>query len=184
MNFTRETFLVEHWIAEACELGEAPELIERIELEWSSRLTVALGKASRLTWKVKLARKAWPLISFEERRETVFHEVAHLIALHEGGLKAWCHGPTWRRVMAKIGYPRAEQYHTLTEQLSTIQRKKVRVIARCRCDSGGEVSGVRRADGAHLITKATATKITSGRSVYRCRFCGCPIVPSDEIVRV
>jgi predicted SprT family Zn-dependent metalloprotease len=184
MKFSRETFLVEQWIAEACELGEAPELIERIELEWSRRLVLTLGKANRLNWTIKLAEKAWFLISLDERRETVFHEVAHLIALHEGGLKAWDHGPTWRRIMAKIGYPRANACHDLIEQLSTIRRKNVRVIARCQCDSAGEVFGVRRADGTHLITRSMEAKIKANPSICRCRFCRCAIVPTGEIVRV
>jgi predicted SprT family Zn-dependent metalloprotease len=133
MNYEKEKFLIEDKIYDLCEKADCVHLATKINVTWSKHMIVTLGKTSRITWNISLSYKAWPLISYRERDETIVHETAHLIAYHIGGIGAWNHGDLWRSIMAQFGYEDAQQYHNLDAALTSIRRKRVQYIADCDC---------------------------------------------------
>jgi predicted SprT family Zn-dependent metalloprotease len=165
-----EIFIIESQIIEACELAGHADEYDKIGVRWSKRAVTTIGLASRITYEIVLAEKAWPLLSLEDRRETVFHEVAHLIAYKEQGIKAWGHTPAWRNVMCRMGYPDADRCHYPSAALEAIRRPLVRFIAMCKC-------------GDHLITTNRMKRIINGIS-YSCRYCNEQLIITDRVVKV
>jgi len=181
MNLDLETMFAETQVIEACELANHPELANRISITWSKRAITRLGLASRATYIITLALKSWPLLPFEERRETVFHETAHLIAFFEGGLEAWGHTEKWKEVMRRIGYKNPNRCHNVTSELAPIRKKVRRVVARCLC-SYSIPGGTHRAhNGDHYITQYKADRIRNG-AAYVCRSCETELKLTDKVV--
>lgn len=179
-----EELLVEVQVREACELAGHPELASEIVIVWSSRLTRTLGKASCLTSEITLAAKAWPLLDAEERRDTVFHEVAHLVAFHEVGAKGWGHGSKWRRVMRRIGAsPKRYAAAAAARAIAPIRRKVTRCIASCRCIESRHIPRARAANGYHLVTPRTGAKIRTGAR-FICQQCGTALELTGGEVKV
>lgn len=183
MNAAAEDLLVQVQIREACELAGHPELADRIELRWSRRMSSTLGKANRTTFEITLASRAWALISVEERRDTVFHEVAHLVAFLEVGIEGWGHGLPWRCVMRRIGAkPERCADREVARAVASLRRKVARHVASCAC-TRGEASRFRLEDGSHLLTLPMARKLGAGRSIT-CRDCRHSLELSGHTVKV
>jgi SprT-like family protein len=103
------------WIAkkivkEALEIGGFPaEIADRVRLESNSRFSRRMGGA-RCTSRgqtlaggtVRLSSHAlWRRATPEKRRNTVIHELAHVLAEHER--PGTHHGELWKRIMRRLG---------------------------------------------------------------------------------
>lgn len=53
-------------------------------------------------YTTKLADGTYLIVTSTESDETIYHEVAHVITFEEKAL----HGPSWKMVITKMGYPR------------------------------------------------------------------------------
>lgn len=123
------------WIAkkivkEALEIGGFPaEIADRVSLESNSRFSGRMGDA-RCTSRgqplaggiVRLSSHAlWRRATPEKRRNTVVHELAHVLAEHEApGTK---HGWLWKSIMARMGET-PKRCHTVNRD--GIRRKRRR----------------------------------------------------------
>ncbi len=182
-----ESFLIEQWVEEACDLAGCAALADDIEIRWNRRMTTCLGRASRADYHIDLALKAWPLLEEDQRKETVFHEVAHLIAFYRHGLDGWGHYWQFYQAMSDIGYPNANRCHNLRAALKPLERKLSRVIAYCSCMSASDEAveaKVRLADGAHLFTLQKAKKSRAGTHSFTCRQCGDEISVTTQKIKV
>lgn len=92
--------LVSRWGA----LWEVPDLGERVEIRFSSRFRTSLGRCAPASGEIRLA--AFLLEGSRELlREVLCHEAAHL-AVHERYRRPKRpHGPEWRALMERAGYP-------------------------------------------------------------------------------
>lgn len=183
MNLELETIFAEEFVVEACNLASVDHLADLISIDWSNRATTRLGLATRTTFTITLAQKAWLLISEKERRETVFHEVAHLIAYYEGGIASWGHTPEWRAVMARIGYPEASRGHMVTTALAPLRRRVRRAVAGCSCTYAIPGGTHRSYNGDHFLTLNKATRIKQGET-FICRSCGDILELTGQVITI
>jgi SprT protein len=150
-------------IESACHACGAPELCGRIRVTWSGRFNARMGDArwdkGRGVGLIRLSRPLWPRASAEERRETVIHEACHVIADYRYGGKQG-HGPRWRQMMARCGYPAPQRCHSVDRDavLARRQRRRVEVRGRCGCAEGVVLGPVQ------------ARRLRAGAE-YRCRTC-------------
>jgi predicted SprT family Zn-dependent metalloprotease len=115
---------VRDWIRFACDCNGCPALADRIDIEWSNRMTRAMGRIGRngyedvggRRWKMKLSVGLFGNASSEERYNTIIHETCH--AIDDYINCGWCselegHGEPWRRIMRKCGIEPA-RYHRVS----------------------------------------------------------------------
>ena len=163
-------------------LGRA-DLIAHLMIEWSTRFTCAMGKACYLNVteligprlhksdrkyvvdgkvaRVRLSAILWPCATKEEQRETVIHEVCHLVTMHEAALQGrrspQAHGYEWKATILRAGV-RPSTYHNVDRTGLKGSRKSTKTeTAHCKCRG-------------HEITKSMASKIAKGVP-YLCRSC-------------
>ena len=130
---------VREWVAIACAVCEVPELAGRIDLAWNRRFTARLGdalwSAGRGRGLVRLSVPLWSKAGRAEQEEAVVHEVCHLVAASRFG-PGQGHGPRWRALMARCGYPEARRCHTVDRAAILARRAARRVRALCGCPGG------------------------------------------------
>lgn len=136
-----------------------------------ARFGVICYRDPRLTFSRPLFAATTP----EERVETVHHEVAHLVVFYEllaiAGPASWssflkrdgAHGPRWRTVMARFGYPHAKACHEV--HLPRVPRAGD-VSMSCACPAGGTAAGGARGTRTYVVGLQRAA-----RGVLSCRIC-------------
>jgi predicted SprT family Zn-dependent metalloprotease len=120
---------------------------------WNQRFLRLFGRAHISAAHVELSNKIWPLASVEERKETIYHEVAHIAAwqiFQERG-----HGAKWKQCMSAVGYKDAERCHNVDVSKLLMHRRHP-VFCDCR---------------VHLVTKNALNQMRAGRSKFRCIKC-------------
>jgi predicted SprT family Zn-dependent metalloprotease len=75
-----------------------------IDVVPNARLRKTLGRLVGRPWRIELGPRA--LVSSKALREVVTHEAAHA-ATRDGAEHQPPHGPQWRALMARAGYPKA-----------------------------------------------------------------------------
>jgi len=71
----------------------------------TARLSKTLGRLVSRPWRIELGPRA--LVSSKTLQEVVTHEAAHA-ATRDGAEHQAPHGPQWRALMARAGYPKAK----------------------------------------------------------------------------
>lgn len=95
------------------EFPEYRERLLRMNVELSSRMTSAAGKASYRTNTIKISTVFFRREeNLPHLQNTVTHEVAHLLAGHGAG-----HGPIWRAIHRKLGGT-GERCHSMSNGLA------------------------------------------------------------------
>ena len=106
MNNAEDRHGIKGWIWFACERNGVEELAQTIIVEWNKRFTRRLGDAYYNPFayraRIRLSIPLWPRASAEDRRETVIHEVCHVIAKYKFGLFVADHGSEWKEGYAEL----------------------------------------------------------------------------------
>lgn len=95
---------INEWIADAFTKMGSPELIGKVPWEWNPLLTRVMGRAwgSR---KMDFSPELFGRATEEERKETVYHECAHIVDHHQGTyVQGKAHGESFKRIMRRAGY--------------------------------------------------------------------------------
>lgn len=74
---------------------------------WSTRYTAKIGSANLNGWRIKLSVPLMKRASIEERKNTIAHEVCHLLAMRRARqrcVRLPPHGDLWRTLMRRAGY--------------------------------------------------------------------------------
>lgn len=134
------------------------ELVGKVWWMWNGRFTATIADALFPEMRIRLSMKAWPLMSTSSRRETIDHEVCHLIDAY---LIGYMPGPdphteTWAELMRQLGYSAVSDSIGVEGFDRIAACKKVR--AYCGCE-------------ARYIPVQMAGRIRNGAS-FKCRFCG------------
>lgn len=151
----------------------ARELLSTVRVVWRDfdrRLgdaRVVLSPSGGYIGQLRFSKQAWPLLTFEEQREVVIHEVCHLVDI---GL-AWAsnkrpgppHGDDWRWLMRVAGYPNAAARH----HRAVLPNTRRRFAANCECRT-------------HMLTSIRAARIKRGRK-YVCLKCRKNLTLSDGV---
>lgn len=161
------------------------DLIQMLWIDWSSDFTSRMGDAmyAKKTDRVRrcfeqyrdddgnivtirFSIPLWHRASEEERRETVIHEVCHLVTNHEAHLEGRkvkkSHGPEWKATMLRAGV-NPKRCHNV--QASGLGQKKIP----CTCGCGD-----------HFLTPLKAGRILLGTATYSCRICKEQILVDGE----
>jgi predicted SprT family Zn-dependent metalloprotease len=152
-----------------------------IEIAWemNTRFTNRIGDA---TWRpngkhlIRFGTKTFGALDDVSQRETVAHEVAHIVAAECHGRLSKPHGWQWQAVMSRLGYRGASSCMDVGKKSDEIQaafravaRKKTRYVVVClSCEN------------RTLVTRGTALKISG----YRCARCRGEVVATGEVETV
>ena len=145
---------IRSWIRFACERNKVDELSQVILVEWNRRFTRRLGDAAynSVTFRarIRLSSPLWQRASEVDRRETVIHEVCHIIVGYRFGFAAAPHGFEWKEAMENCG---VEPLRLHTIDRTGLARRQRRFILlgcphegverKCRC-SAREYNRLRR----------------------------------------
>jgi predicted SprT family Zn-dependent metalloprotease len=120
---------------------------------WNTRFLKVLGRAQLKGSHVELSSKIWPLATLSQRKEVIYHEIAHIAAFEKYGTSG--HDRKWRLCMAVVGYRNAERCHAINVNSLLV---KSRYPVFCDCT-------------AHMITKRRLAKMRSGTrlSCLKCK---------------
>lgn len=137
---------------------DAPYLVGRVWWMWNGRFTATIADASYSEMCIRLSMKAWPVMGISHRRETIDHEVCHLVDAHRLGYMPGPdpHVASWAALMRQLGYSEPGDTIGFEGYDRVAACKKVR--AYCGCPS-------------RHIPVQLAGRIRNGSSL-RCRFCG------------
>lgn len=113
-NIAKDRRGIRGWIWFACERNEVPELAQTIIVEWNSRFTRRLGDASYNPYtyraRIRLSIPLWGRASQEDRRETVIHEVCHVVVKYKFNPFIADRGPEWKEAMKNCGVTAARTH--------------------------------------------------------------------------
>ena len=160
------------------------DLLPMLWIDWRTRFTSRMGdamyagKGARVQRNLEKFRNAdgticcvrfsvplWLRASEEERRETVIHEICHLVTRHEAklaGVKVEkSHGPEWKAVMRRAGVTPKRCHNVNVGGLG----KKV-IPCGCNCKDG------------HHVTPLVAGRIAINGAKYTCGRCKPPLTIS------
>jgi len=164
----------------------SPELTEyllsHMTLVWSHRMSRTFGLAryahAKKEMGVTLSSILWEAASEEERRETVYHEVAHIIVYlihyHKNPRprkSPEAHGREWKWTMRMIGYPNPSAKHTVANHVYEESVGNIPVYCGCSSDPAAWVSKI----------KAAKMNLHASRGrTYVCRKCRSSFVVGDK----
>ena len=113
-----------------------------VPIHWNNRLkaVVAQTKYHYGTYEIRLSRLIWPHLTPKQRKTTVLHEAAHIIAkvLYGGKMS---HNHIWKRIMRKLGLPPDRCLDIDTVALG-ISKQRPRYIVQCNCKNGCKVGPI------------------------------------------
>lgn len=103
---------IEAWIAVALTKMGAHELIDKVPWSWNKPMTRVMGKAYLQQRRMEFSPDLFSRATEAECRETVFHEVAHIVDYHQNTyVQGASHGGTFKRIMQRAGYAGARCHH-------------------------------------------------------------------------
>ncbi len=99
------------------------DLRRRVSVEWNSRMRSCAGRAFWPKGSIQLNPKLGG-ISKAEIRQTLLHELAHLIAYERhAGRRIKSHGEEWQQACAEVGIPGEKATHQLSLPTRVMKRK-------------------------------------------------------------
>lgn len=115
-------------------------LLATLQVEWNARFTWKMGDACYLpTPRIRLSAPLWPLADEAERRETVIHEVCHVVDRHLASIdptyqRSGHHGFSWRVLMSKCG-AKGDRCHSVKRPPEMRRKRATKVEMTCGCRS-------------------------------------------------
>ncbi len=114
--------------------NDAPALAARVQVEWSTRLRSAAGRAEYHSARILLNRRL-SVCGADEIDRTLRHELAHLLAqFRKGRRRVAPHGAEWRRVCADLDIPGETRCHDLPFPIRRRARRYLYACAHCGRD--------------------------------------------------
>jgi len=118
---------IRSWIRHACDSNDVAELAQAFLVEWNRRFTRRLGDGHysllSMRARIRLSLPLWPRASEVDRRETVIHEVCHVIVFYKYGVFVRPHGAEWRQAMKNCGVQPVRTHNVDRTGLARQQRR-------------------------------------------------------------
>jgi predicted SprT family Zn-dependent metalloprotease len=150
-------------------------IARRVFFSWGRQGMIrTLAYAKWPECEIVLSPILWPLLRPDEREETIAHEVAHLgdflFCFNRDDEQERAHGPSWKAMMARAGYPNSTACHILAPHVvrAAYSNSRNHIPVSCSCRT-------------HYITFARALKLTHGECSMRCKYCDEHIIISSFI---
>lgn len=148
------------WVIEYLTKVGREDLLDVVRVEWNSRFTRRMGDATyrpalpgrEIVARCRFSIPLWERASEEERRNTVAHELAHLVCFHEWYTKPWhtgrririgelpgrgrkptAHGWEWKKIMHRMGETPSRCHDVDRTGLVRKHRSRRTVAACCDC---------------------------------------------------
>ena len=143
-----------------------------ITISWSwgsNRMTARIGEANLRSNRIKLSPVLFPRASATKRRNTIIHEVCHLVANHRllvAGRDEGPHGREWKKAMRECGEKPKARY-TADE----VDRDGLRKVWLYTCRVGCSAN-------PHRLGKTRHARSSNGTATYSCRTCGITLTPT------
>ena len=119
---------VDSWVDEALIKMGAPELAGKVPWAWNKPMTRVMGRAFLQQRRIEFSPELFGRATETQRRETVFHECAHLVDWHQGTyVSSSSHGESFKRVMRRAGYPGERCHHVKVVQRKDRNKRKHRL---------------------------------------------------------
>ena len=116
-----EEWNILRYMVDACHDASRPDLIGKIKIEFADGMKTVIARASFRENKIWISRRHWPYMPEFEKRDTIIHEVCHIVCPGRG------HGRQWRDAMERCGgYPR----RTMSIKSYRSMAKKRRAMSR------------------------------------------------------
>lgn len=130
-----------------------------LKIRWSNGYTRCMGRAkmnaAKTFFEVSFSVKLWERATPEQQRNTVIHEVCHIVCFvkcpHAKG-----HGIEWKKLMVEAG---EIPLRTHSVNRTGLKRTNEKAFCYCRC-------------GKRVISSNRATRIKNKTSQYHCSVCG------------
>jgi len=143
MNEQTNDFIKEAFIA-----MEQSELFNKIQWRWNKKLTSTMGMAYYVwadTFAIPTHIEFSPILflkaPLDERKQTVFHEAAHIVDYYTGNFDRRApHGTSWRTLMIKAGMQPKRCHSVKVEKKS--RKQKFLYKAKCNCSNGVIISKI------------------------------------------
>lgn len=152
-------------IKRTCELLNVPELAAKIKWNWNHGMRSVIGVANLNQLRIQFSSKLFALLSPEERRDTIIHEVCHHVAFQvyviQRKIRIKGHGREWQMLMRQAGGTPKRCSKAIPEAAG-LRRKWSRITFFCKCRE-------------HEITSIKAGQIKSGKKSWICRTCRAPL---------
>jgi len=157
---------IKAWVKEALNImipAQSDNIFENLQIQMNSRFIRKIADARFHGMRIRFSTKYWEVMTPEEKKNTVFHEVAHIVvkfnyyALNQSTEiydEPSPHGKEWKSLMIKCG-ENPKRIANLGDRLLLVQRPK---IAQCSCN-----------DKIH-ISKVEYNRIKRGE-IYQCTKC-------------
>ncbi len=153
LDYSLELEKAYSWMGEGCELLSLWEVYDLITIEFNKRFTSRMGDANGRKMLIRLSAPLWTVASEKQKRETVIHELCHIVDyyIHE---RSSHHGEPWKILMRQCGLE-PQRCHVV--DTAKFKKKRMRYRYACSCGKG-------------VTTKVAYNRIKRG-VVYRCRTC-------------
>jgi SprT protein len=153
--------MIRQWINESLYKLKIPLNSLIIHVEWNNKFVRRIGDAiyyfKNCFGIIRLSTKLWPLASASQRKETVVHELCHIVKQKNCGHYKQPHNEEWKELMLQCGVePRIG--HTICHP--DISNRRVK--AKCKC-------------GESFLGPIQARRVKSGEACYKCSKCGCNV---------
>lgn len=160
---------VNDFLKEAFIVMEQPDLFGKIQWRWNKKLTSTIGMAYyvwadsfAIPTHIELSPLLFLKAPIEERKQTIFHEVAHCVDYYTGNFDRHApHGPSWRTLMIKAGM-KPERCHNVKIERKN-RKQKWRHKAKCSCEEGINVTKIcynRIKQGIKYVCRKCKNEIT------------------------
>lgn len=160
---------------QTCQILGVPQFVEMIDVVISHKMQTSLATASmkrngdKREYILKINERLWIRASDEEKRNTLIHEICHLVEFYNYDkiqrTRAG-HGPVWESYMRKCGLnPYCERFHNV--YCHDLKRAQHKWDASCLC-------------GKHKISTTKARRIMENRQQYICRRCGSRVTIDEQ----
>ena len=123
---------VRNQILQFLQVVKHEHLAKQIGIQWSTRMTRKMGEATefenpnscplKTKYLLKFSIIFWAHATPEERKETVIHEMAHVLCFHLYPNMKIYHGAEWLEIMGKFGTKTQESTLQLKYQKNFSQK--------------------------------------------------------------
>lgn len=153
------------WDRSLCHYQLAPRSLPEIDFSLRGRVAAQAGwrirsQGLRKTagdFRLRFNLQAYNINPDEMLKDTVPHEIAHLIVVMLWGPGCRPHGAEWRQVMQECFNLAAQRTHNLPLAPSRTLKRTFAYACKCR---------------EHRLTSIRHRRMEGGQSIYRCRDCG------------
>ena len=104
------------------------EIANDLTVEFSNRLKTSMGYAYYRKNIIRLSTRLWSRATITERRDTIRHELAHIVSFKMFGYRGTGHGANWKYIARQLGCSAARCHNVDTSYRPVIKKNEIKLI--------------------------------------------------------